>query len=114
MKIVGIDNISNEQIEAQLQQGAKFVVYQYCISVLVMTFKRSSNIHFVPSGQSAVKKSVPFVLTSLLLGWWGIPWGPIYTVGTVFKNLGGGIDVTADVLSAQRAAVPIPQAPGRA
>ena len=112
MKIVGIEHLSQEQIQTELQGGARFIVYQYCISVLVMSFKRSSNIHFVPAGKSATAKSVPFVLASLLLGWWGIPWGPIWTIGTVAKNLGGGIDVTGEVLSAQRAATPIPLAPG--
>jgi hypothetical protein len=36
---------------------------------------------------------------SLIVGWWGIPWDPIYTIGSVYKNLTGGIDVTGDVLN---------------
>ena len=39
-------------------------------------------------------------LASLWIGWWGIPWGPIYTIGAVVTNLGGGKDVTQDVLRA--------------
>ena len=56
-------------------------------------------------------KSAGFCGLSLLLGWWGIPWGPIWTIGTVFKNLTGGVDVTANVLQALNASAPIPQAP---
>ena len=112
LKIHGIENLSTEQINAELQRGAKFVVFQYCISILVMSFKRSSGIYFVPAGTGTAGKSAGFCGLSLLLGWWGIPWGPIWTIGTVFKNLSGGVDVTGNVLSALNAAAPIPQAPG--
>ena len=61
---------------------------------------------------SRFRLGLRYSLISLLFGWWGIPWGPIWTLGTVFKNLGGGVDVTANVLSALNAAAPIPQAPG--
>jgi ATP-dependent phosphoenolpyruvate carboxykinase len=33
-----------------------------------------------------------------LLGWWGIPWGPIYTIAAVVTNIRGGKDVTAEIL----------------
>ena len=112
MAIKGIENLSNEQINAELQKGAKFVVFQYCISVVVMSFKRSSGIYFIPSGTSAAGKAAPWCALSLLVGWWGIPWGPIWTIGTVAKNLGGGTDVTAHVLNASTASAPIPRAPG--
>ena len=112
MKIRGIENLSTEQINQELQRGARFVVFQYCISVLVMSFKRSSSIYFVPAGQGVAGKAAPFSAISLLLGWWGIPWGPIWTLGTVFRNLRGGVDVTGDVLAALRPAAPIAPAPG--
>jgi len=112
MAIKGIEHLSNEEINVELQKGAKFVVFQYCISIVVMSFKRSSGIYFIPSGSSAAGKAAPWCLLSLLVGWWGIPWGPIWTIGTVAKNLGGGTDVTAHVLNASAANAPIPRAPG--
>ena len=33
-----------------------------------------------------------------VLGWWGIPWGPIWTISTIVTNLRGGRDVTNDVV----------------
>ena len=30
--------------------------------------------------------------------WWGIPWGPIYTVGCLSTNLKGGKDVTDEIV----------------
>lgn len=112
MKIRGIEGLSDQEINAQLQNGARFVIFQYCVSILVMSFKRSSSIHFIPAGGGTLKKSAPFVLLSMVVGWWGIPWGPIWTIGTVFKNLSGGVDVTSDVINALRPAAPIQQAPG--
>jgi hypothetical protein len=33
------------------------------------------------------------------VGWWGIPWGPIFTVPALVTNLRGGIDVTESMLA---------------
>jgi hypothetical protein len=35
-------------------------------------------------------RGVSTTLWSLLLGWWGFPWGPIRTLETLVVNLGGG------------------------
>ena len=37
-------------------------------------------------------------LFSLLLGWWGIPWGPIWTIKGVIRNLAGGRKIRVDSL----------------
>jgi hypothetical protein len=34
--------------------------------------------------------SLRFNLQVLLFGWWGIPWGPIFSIGALIKNAGGG------------------------
>lgn len=99
-KIVGLEDIkSGGELRAELQQGGKFVMYQYCISLLIITFKRSSNVYFISHDQNAVVKGLPFTLLLLLLGWWGIPWGPIYTIQSLWVNLQGGKDITQEVLA---------------
>lgn len=105
MKVVGIEGLQPQQVAEELQRGAKFVVYQYCISVIVMTFKRSSDIYYIRPGESRHTKGIGFTLLSLVAGWWGIPWGPIYTIGSIVTNFGGGKDVTADVA---RSIIPAP------
>jgi hypothetical protein len=96
---------------ADLQQavaaGAKFVRFQFCVSVIVLSFKRSSPIIFVPAGESAFSKGVSYSLISLLAGWWGIPWGPIWTLVTVAENISGGKDLTAPVLAALGVSMPV-------
>lgn len=108
-KIVGLEDIkSGEHLQQELQQGGKFVIYQYCISLLVITFKRSSNIYFVGHESNAIVKGLPFTLLSLLLGWWGIPWGPIYTVQSIWVNFKGGKDVTKEVVASMMSVSPNP------
>jgi hypothetical protein len=104
-KIQGIAGLSQSEVDFELQRGAKFVVFQYCISIVILTFKRASDIYFIRSGENVAGKSLPFTLLSLVAGWWGIPWGPIYTVQSVYNNLQGGKDVTQHVRNSLRAPV---------
>ena len=99
MRIVGIEGLDGQRLAEELQRGARFVIYQYCISILILTFRRPSDIYFVRAGESAVSKGLGFSLVSLFLGWWGIPWGPIYTIGSFITNFRGGKDVTQEVLA---------------
>jgi hypothetical protein len=79
-----------------------------------MTFKRGSDIYFIPANAKASSKGMSFTVISLLAGWWGIPWGPIYTISSVVKNLQGGIDVTDSVWNQMNRPVQAPAAPDTA
>lgn len=98
MKIIGIEGMSVRDVESEVQRGGRFVIYEYCISALVTSFKRPSPIYFLRPGDG--DKSLQYTAASLLLGWWGIPWGPIWTVSTVACNLRGGKDITRQMVSA--------------
>jgi len=100
VKIIGIEGLDGQQFACELEQGAKFVVYEYCLSCVILTFKRPSNIYFVLAGESAVVKGLGFSLISVLFGWWGIPWGPIYTIESIITNFSGGRNVTHEVVAA--------------
>ncbi len=100
MKIKNVDGLTTDQINQELQNGGKFVIYQYTISIIILTFRRSSEVYFIRAGESGAMKGMQFTLISLLFGWWGIPWGPIYTIGSLIKNLGGGKNVTEEILLA--------------
>jgi hypothetical protein len=78
----------------------RLVVYQYCVSLGIVSFKRSSGIKAVQPGAGAFLAGLPYTLVSLCFGWWGIPWGPIWTLQTIGQNLAGGKDVTALVAAA--------------
>jgi hypothetical protein len=111
VKIRGIEGMRAGEVDFEIQRGARFVFFQYCISIVVLTFRRASDIYFLRQGQSAVTKGLPFTLLSLVAGWWGIPWGPIYTIQSVYNNSRGGKDVTASVLNSVRAESAAPAAP---
>jgi len=98
MKINGIEGLSTVEINQELQRGGKFVFYQYCISLIVVTFRRSSDVYFIKSDESDVKKGLGWSLLTFLLGWWGFPWGPIYSVGSLATNFKGGKNVTNEIL----------------
>jgi hypothetical protein len=102
--IKNLEGLSAEEINFELSNGAKFVIYTYCISIVIMTFKRSSDIYFIKSNESSIKNGLIFTLISAVLGWWGFPWGPIYTIGAFVTNFGGGKDVTQEVLASLNAA----------
>lgn len=97
MKIMGAENMSPDQLRFEIQRGAKLVYYQYAISILVMSFRRASSIYFIPAGENAIAKGLPWTGLSLLAGWWGIPWGPIWTIQALVTNFRGGKDVTAEI-----------------
>lgn len=115
MKVIGLDAISRGELNSELQRGGKFIAYQYCISLVFVTFKRFSNIYFVRAGKSGAAQMAMYSGISLLLGWWGIPWGPIYTVGALITNLRGGKDLTQQVVASlhQGAASSVPVPPSR-
>ena len=56
MKIIGIEGMTVQQVQDAVSRGGRFVIYQYCFSIIVMTFRRGSDIHFVPPGKSAAAK----------------------------------------------------------
>lgn len=95
MKIVGAEGMSPDQLKFEIQRGAKLVCYQYCVSVLVMSFRRASGVYFIPAGESAVSKGLPWIALTLVAGWWGIPWGPIFSIQSLVTNFKGGKDITA-------------------
>ena len=99
MNIEKLSQLSVAEVNQHLAEGAKFVRFTYVISLVVITFKRESNVFFVRKEDSAMADGWPYTLLSLLLGWWGIPFGPIYTIVALIRNFRGR-NVTEEVLGA--------------
>ena len=98
-EIKNIEGLSVDDINRELSNGAKFVVFQYCFSIIIMTFKRGSDIYFIKPGESTISHSIGYTLITLFFGWWGIPWGPVYSIGALYSNLKGGKNITQEVLN---------------
>lgn len=107
VQIKNLNGITTAELQDEIAAGGKFVMYQYCVSILILTFKRPSSIYFIRSNENALTSGLKYSFISLLFGWWGIPWGPIYTIGSFITNFKGGKDVTDGVVDALMAHQPI-------
>jgi hypothetical protein len=99
MAIRGIDNLTLADIEREVAAGGRFVFYEYCISAIVASSRRPTDIYFLRANDWGILRGLPYCLLSLLFGWWGFFWGLIYTPLTLLNNLSGGCDVTDQVLA---------------
>lgn len=96
--IKGFDGVSPEELEWELDHGACFVAYEYCISVFIISFHRTSDPVFVRHNEDPMTKGLSYTLLTLFAGWWGIPFGPIFSIMSLYTNFRGGKDVTDEVL----------------
>ena len=97
MEIKGIESLSRSELQHGLNNGGRFVIFHYCISVVILTIRRGSNVYYIQPGKGAARQGAAFSLLTLFLGWWGIPWGPIYSIGSLYTNFSGGKDVTPEI-----------------
>ena len=74
----------------------------------MITFRRSATV-LVRPGQSVFAAGLPYTMISLVAGWWGFPFGLIFTPIAIIQNLSGGRDVTGQLRGAPSAAA-LPQA----
>ena len=104
----GTEGMSIQQIEDDVLRGGRFRIFRYNFSLIVISFQRSSGIYYIRAGHGPGAHAWPWTLLSLVVGWWGIPWGIFFTIQTLYTNCMGGKDVTSELLSsvvgAQRAA----------
>jgi DnaJ-domain-containing protein 1 len=80
----------------------RYIVFPYVISMIFVTWRRAMHGIFCPS--CAPKKALQASAVAWLLGWWGFPWGPIFTIGALYRNLLGGkrpADANAQILGRQ-------------
>jgi hypothetical protein len=86
----------NPQTVTEDAPGYRLVFYEYCISLVFITLRRPTRLYRVPADSWGLLPGLPYTLVTLLFGWWGIPWGFIYTPLVLWTNLSGGREVTAE------------------
>jgi hypothetical protein len=97
MRIRGAEHLTPAELAAELAAGGRLVFYEYCISLLILTLRCPTDLYLLRPGELGLLRGLPYTFVSLLLGWWGIPMGVLYTPLVVLTNLGGGCDVTDEV-----------------
>lgn len=62
--------------------------FRYCYSYIVMTSSRSSGMYLADGLDSDEAKNAKLTcqLITAFSGWWGIPWGIIYSIQFLFSN----------------------------
>ena len=106
MDIKGLEGLAAQDVVNEVQRGGRFVIFSYTISIIIMTFKQPTSIYFLRSGEGAFVPSLPFLMITCCFGWWGFPFGPIYSIWSLVENLGGGKDVTREIMQAMAVSVP--------
>jgi hypothetical protein len=95
-----LSRLSQNELADALGAGGRLVYFEFCISLVVFSLRRPSPVILLRPGERPWLRGLPCSLVSLLLGWWGIPWGIIYTPLTLLTNFTGGCDVTEQVKAA--------------
>ncbi|MDR2042294.1 MAG: hypothetical protein LBP98_08270 [Tannerella sp.] len=93
----GIEGLSVEEIRREVARGGRFVYFTWCISIILVSFHRTSGVYFLHPEEHAIKYGWRYFLTSFFLGWWEFPGGVVHTarsLHTAFK----GKDITQDTM----------------
>jgi len=99
VNIYGIEGMTYNEIFEEINKGGRFVVFYYCFSILILTLKRPTNVYLLRASESAFSKGFIPTLVTIIFGWWGIPFGIIYTIQCLVHNLGKDKNVTKEVSS---------------
>src|SRR5581483_10638391 len=99
ISVHGAGRLHPDTIRRLIREGHRCVRFEYCISVVAVTFRFRTAVCLTGSWQARYLYGLAYSLLALAFGPWGVPWGPILTVRAVWENLRGGEDVTAQLLS---------------
>jgi hypothetical protein len=92
-------DLSLDALKKKVEQGSRFIVLPYCISVLfAITLRRFSPAILIHHDEELEVYQRKYKLITWLLGWWGFPWGPVYSLRYLKVIKSGGIDVTEEVI----------------
>lgn len=85
---------------ATIDRFTEITQFQICFSFMIFSAKLSTR-HYIKDYHNTTIISLLCTFITLITGWWGLPWGPIFTIQTVAKNiLGGSKRTVADYLAA--------------
>src|SRR5689334_10024524 len=73
--------------------------YETALSFLIVSLRVPSR-YYIVNAETGRGVAAFYTTLSLLFGWWGIPWGPIYTVRSIVSNSEGGKKVSVAELLA--------------
>ena len=83
----------------QVMDGTRFVTIPYVFSIVILSFQRSmGGVHVVRTGEWPGGKMIQATFITCLFGWWGFPFGILFSILSCFHLFFGGRDVTREIL----------------
>lgn len=92
------ENSSLETIHSTIESGGQFVVFLYCFSFLVFSFRRFSKAILIENNEALENHKIKYNRISYLFGWWAVPYGIGNTLACIKLNKQGGINVSEDIM----------------
>lgn len=91
---------SSHPVVLSVMAGQRYVIYPYVASALIMTFRRSmGSVRVVETGQWPMGPLFGATAITTLFGWWGFPWGLVWSPAALFNLWRGGRDATKEILA---------------
>lgn len=85
--------------DVSLTYDSQVVQYQSCMSFIVITYENPTA--YIPeSSPQRIGINLLATVITLLIGWWGFPWGPVYSVRSLYRNARGGVKTPVSELIA--------------
>jgi hypothetical protein len=79
--------------------NTRVVAPMWCASMLVVTTRWVGEFHRL-CPHHAFLRSLPATIFSFMFGWWGFPWGLVWTPNALYQNLfEGGVEVDSHHLT---------------
>jgi hypothetical protein len=69
--------------------GTEVTQFFFAYSVVIMSARIPSRFYVIGQENTALMNAF-YSSATFLCGWWGVPWGPIYTVQSLYWNVRGG------------------------
>jgi len=85
-------NRADAEQYAQPDGRFKDVVFACCVSCGILTWVHWSKPYRISSRTQAVFCGFPYSAATLLLGWWGLPWGLVLSPRAIWTNCTGGVE----------------------
>jgi hypothetical protein len=88
------------ELEERVMRGYRFMTIPYVVSVMILSFRRSmGGVHEVNTGEWPMGQVIGATFITCLFGWWGIPFGILWTILSLFYLWRGGRDCTREILT---------------
>lgn len=78
----------------QVTAQPRYIVFRHVVSLIVTTIR--TPVQGIYCSSCAKSAAIRATLITSVFGWWGVPWGPIFTIVESLKNAFGGTSLQSN------------------